>query len=81
MELTLSVTCVDTDDLLKVTIALGEFVVLGCAGHVVGAADEIVPVLAVVGTVDRVEARLEAELVSADKSTLFHDRSALYVFG
>lgn len=52
---------------MKIAIALREFAVLGGAGHIVRAADEIVPVLAVVGAGDRVETRLEAELVAANK--------------
>lgn len=69
----LSVRCIDTDDLLKVAIALGELSVLGGRGHVVCAADEIIPVLAVVGTSDGVITRLEAELVAPDECVPVED--------
>jgi hypothetical protein len=49
----------------------GEFAIIGGAGHVVGASDEVIPVLAIVGAGDRVETSLEAKLVATNESNNF----------
>lgn len=64
---------VNTDNILHVALAAREFAVLRRARHVVAAPEKIISVLAVVRDADRVEARFEAELVSADERVPVHD--------
>jgi len=69
----LTVRGVDTNDVLNVTVTLGELAILGSRRHVERAADEIITVLAVVGGADGVVACLEAELVSTDEGIPVED--------
>lgn len=64
----MSSTGINTDNILNITIALGELTVLCRGGHVIVTANQIVSVLAVVGGSLRVVARLEAELVTANET-------------
>jgi hypothetical protein len=66
---------------LKVAIALGELAVLGGRGHVIGTADEIIPVFAVVGIVDGIETRLETELIATDECVPVEDLGEVMAVG
>lgn len=63
----MSSRCVNTYNFLNFTLTLGELAVLCSGRHVVGTTNEIIGILAVVWGSDRVEASLEAELVSTDE--------------
>jgi hypothetical protein len=63
----LSVAGVSTNNVLKITLAAGELVVSVGGGHVVGASNEIVDVLAVVRGGDCGVAEFDAEGSTADE--------------
>jgi len=66
---------------LKIAFTFGELAVLSSRGHVVLAANEIIPVLAVVRTIDGVETRLEAELVATNECVPIHDLGEIMAIG
>ena len=67
--LTDAIDTVNTNNILEITVARSECAILDVGRRVVFASDEIVCILAVVGTGDRVVANLYTKLAVTDEPT------------